>query len=442
VRSRAGGSGASPIRGGELRLNQASSDTVSCFVTDNVPVKNLLRSLIAALLIAGLNACGGSDNKSSTPTATPQRGALIVNPPQKVATLAPDALLTLLGGSDLGKTFLQLSYTPKCTITVYHLTYNTVDPQNNITPASGALMVPSGSDSDCTGARPILLYAHGTTTDRDFDIAQLSASDNAEGVLLAAVFAAEGYIVVAPNYVGYDTSTLGYHPYLIADQQSKDMIDSLTAARAALPTSDAPNSTDGGKLFVTGYSQGGYVAMATHREMQSAGITVTASAPMSGPYALAAFGDAIFEGEVSDSATENLALAIVAYQHAYGDIYSSPADVIASPYASSIETLLPSTTALSTLQSQGKFPSALFSSTPPAPSYAIYTPATTPANLASIFAAGFGTNYLITNTSRGAYMQDALAEPDGGFPTITDGLPPANPMNSLRVHLKGNDLRD
>jgi hypothetical protein len=104
--------------------------------------------------------------------------------------------------------------------------------------------------------------------------------------------------------------------------------------------------------------------------------------------------------------------------------------------------LLPSTTALSTLQSQGKFPSALFSSTPPAPSYAIYTPATTPANLASIFAAGFGTNYLITNTSRGAYMQDALAEPDGGFPTITDGLPPANPMNSLRVHLKGNDLRD
>jgi hypothetical protein len=58
---------------------------------------------------------------------------------------------------------------------------------------------------------------------------------------------------------------------------------------------------------------------------------VTASAPMFGPYALAAFGDAIFEGEVSDSATENLALAIVAYQHAYGDIYSSPADAFCEP---------------------------------------------------------------------------------------------------------------
>ena len=61
--------------------------------------------------------------------------------------------------------------------------------------------------------------------------------DNAEGLLIAATFAAQGYIVVAPNYAGYDTSALAYHPYLNADQQSKDMIDALTAARSALPTS-------------------------------------------------------------------------------------------------------------------------------------------------------------------------------------------------------------
>ena len=32
---------------------------------------------------------------------------------------------------------------------------------------------------------------------------------------MAAVFAAQGYIVVAPNYAGYDGSTLDYHPYLM-----------------------------------------------------------------------------------------------------------------------------------------------------------------------------------------------------------------------------------
>ena len=78
---------------------------------------------------------------------------------------------------------------------------------------------------------------------------------------MALFFAARGYIVVAPNYAGYDTSTLPYHPYLVAAQQSKDMIDALIASRSALP--NIALVSDNGQLFITGYSQGGYVAMAT-----------------------------------------------------------------------------------------------------------------------------------------------------------------------------------
>jgi hypothetical protein len=374
-------------------------------------------------------------------TPAPQRGALIDNPPMETGSYTPSDLLVLITASNWGKTFLQLANTPKCTITVYHLTYQTTDPNGNIAPASGALMVPSGG-SGCTGGRPIVLYAHGTSADRTLDLGNLSSGNSGEGVLLAAVCAAEGYIVVAPNYLGYDISTLGYHPYLIAAQQSKEMIDALTAARAALPTSAAPGSTDGGKLFVTGYSEGGYVAMATHSAMQSAGMTVTASAPMSGPYALVAFVDAIFEGQAGVNAAIHAAVLIPAYQSVYGDIYATAADAFASKYASVVPGLLPSTTSVSTLMAEGEFPSALFSSTPPAPSYAIYTPATSPAELASVFAAGFGTDYLMSNPYRAAYLNDALMEPDGGFPTLTDGLPPANPANELRVRLKENDQRN
>jgi hypothetical protein len=395
-------------------------------------------------LLGALAACGGSSSPPApAPAPTPQRGDLIDHPPKKVASFAPSDLLALLPGSTLGQTVLQqLGFTPTCTITVYHLTYQTIDPKGNITPASGALMVPGSGGSACSGARPIVLYAHGTATDRNLDLSQLNAPDSVEAVVLAVAFAAEGYIVVAPNYLGYDTSTLGYHPYLIAAQQSKEMIDALVAARAALPTADAPATSDGGKLFVTGYSEGGYVAMATHAAMQSAAMTVTASGPMSGPYALSAFADAIFEGEVNASASVNNALLIPAYQNVYGDIYSMPSDVFESKYAATVPTLLPSTTPLSTLQSQGLLPSALFSSTPPAPGYAIYTPATSPANLASVFAAGFGSDDLINNSYRGAYIGDALMAPDGGFPTLTDGLPPANPSNKLRSELKVNDLRN
>jgi len=137
---------------------------------------------------------------------------------------------------------------------------------------------------------------------------------NALTLSLAALFASQGYIAVAPNYAGYDTLTLPYHPYLIADQESKDMIDALTAARTALPFTSATLTKDSGQLFITGYSQGGYVAMATHRAMQAAGMKVTATAPMSGPHALAAFVDAVFYGEVNGDATVSVTLLLTAYQ--------------------------------------------------------------------------------------------------------------------------------
>jgi hypothetical protein len=395
--------------------------------------------------VAVLTACGGGQgnggNLGNGGSPAPQRGSLLQSPVEKVASYSTSDLLGLLGVSQLGQTLLQTSYSPICTINVYHIEYETVDPAGNLTPASGALMVPSGSAS-CEGGRSIVMYAHGTQTDRGFNIAKITAGDNDEGLLLAAVFAADGYIVVAPNYVGYDTSTLGYHPYLVADQQADDMIDALSAARSALPTAAAPSTTDGGKLFITGYSQGGFVAMATHRAMQKAGMSVTAAAPLSGPYALSAFGDAIVEGEVSLSASINLAFVISSYQTAYQNVFTAASDVFNAPYAADIVGLLPSTTPVSELESENKIPSSeLFDSTPPAPQYASLTPATTPANLAPAFALGFGPDYLITNSYRLSYLQDAFAAPDGGFPSLTDGLPPANPQNSLRMDLKTNDLR-
>jgi hypothetical protein len=399
-------------------------------------------TLLAAAEILLSSGCGGDANAPAiAPMMTPQRGELLTNPPMKVASYSTTDLLTLLGTSDLGKKLVSLVPAPSCSVDVYQLQYETVGGKGESTSASGALMVPTGTGSTCTGSRPIVEYAHGTSADKTYNITQLAT--NGEGLLLAAVFAANGYIVVAPNYAGYDTSTLTYHPYLDGDQQSKDMIDALTAARSALPVASATSVTDNRKLFITGYSQGGYVAMATHRAVQAANGTVTASAPMSGPYTLSAFADAVFLGEVTDSAALNLVLLTSSYQQAYGNVYATPTDVFETQYATGINTLLPSTTPLSTLYSQGKLPqNAVFSSTPPAPQYASITPATVPAELAPIFALGFGSGNLVTNAYRLAYLQDAAAQPDGGFPTLTNNSPPAAPVAGLRVDLKTNDLRN
>src|SRR5882762_7648896 len=301
-----------------------------------------LVAVSAALVLA---ACGNDSPTSTIDTTSTTRGTLIEDPPLRIASLDAPTLNAELMASAAGQQLLLVTGAPACGVDFHYFHYWTVGGMNETATASGALMVPTGG-AGCTGARPIVLYAHGTDTDKNLNLADITDPTNSEGALIAAMFAAQGYIVVAPNYAGYDTSSLDYHPYLNADQQSKDMIDALTAARSALPTIEAPNTTDGGKLFLAGYSQGGYVAMATHRAMQAAGMTVTAAAPMSGPYALAAFGDAVFEGRVNMGAPVSMTLLVSGYQHVYGNIYTATTDVFSAAHATGVDSLLPSTTAI------------------------------------------------------------------------------------------------
>src|SRR6202048_2899397 len=398
-------------------------------------IKRSYLLFVPAFLLA---ACGNS-GESGTAGVAPPRGTLLQSPPELLSTVtAPTLLLEL--NSAANQQLLSLSGAPVCDVLIYHIQYTTVGGANEATTASAALMVPTGVGASCTGARPIVLYAHGTTTARAFNIANMQ---NAETLLFAGIFASQGSTVVAPNYAAYATSMLPYHPFLIADQQSKDMIDALAAARTALPLASATLTKDSGQLFITGYSRGGYVAMATHRAMQAAGMTVTAAAPMSGPYALAAFVDAVFYGQVNGAAPVSSTLLLTAYQQVYGDIYTNPADVFENQYAAGIDSLLPTTTPRSQLYAQGKLPEfALFSSTPPAPAFAADTPPAAPANLAEVFALGFGTGNLILNSYRLSYLEDAQSNPDGGWPTVTTGAAAASPGLPWRRALEVNDLRN
>jgi predicted esterase len=406
------------------------------------------RLLVVVGSAAMLAACGNNDDDRDTapveppPPPTTTAGTLVETPPTKLMSMNIDQLLAAVNVSSSGRQILDLIVDPECGVDVHQIRYNTLDPASQPIIASGALMIPNGTNAACQGPRPIVVYAHGTSAEKNYNIANLANPDNAEGLLIAAAFAAQGYIVVAPNYAGYDSSNLTYHPYLHADQQSKDTADALSAARSALPTSFVPTVTDSGRLFITGYSQGGFVAMATHRRLQASGVPVTASAPMSGPYALAAFGDAVYEGQVIDSAPLLVGWLMTAYQRIYGNIYPTAADAFDARYAPTIDALLPTTGTRGQLFDQGRLPrKQLFNSTPPDPAYAAYTPATSPADLAPVFALGVGPDALITNSYRLSYLQDALARPDGGFPTVTDGLPAASPTHPLRIAFKANDLR-
>jgi acetyl esterase/lipase len=408
----------------------------------------------AAVAALALSGCGGGGSSSTSANTGTTEGTLTYNPPLRVAHLTAADLTANLNASTAGQQLLAVAGAPTCGVDVHYIQYQTVGGAGEAATATGALMVPNGTSAPCGGARPIVLYAHGTTTEKAYNIANIvdtTNAGNAESALIAAMFAAQGYIVVAPNYAGYDTSSLSYHPYLNADQQSKDMIDALTAARSALGQIPASGTTDNGKLFITGYSQGGHVALATQRALQVQGKTVTAVAGMSGPYALEAFADAIFYGNVDLGSTEFAPLLVTSYQHSYGNIYAQTTDIYTSTYATGIDTLMPSQS-FSAMVSAGKLPlTALFSLTAPTTGganptldamFPAITPPTTPAAQAPLFALGFAnSNFLINNNYRLAYIIDTALHPDGVVPAVTNGMPATSPANTLRQALKANDLR-
>ena len=332
----------------------------------------------------------------------------------------------------------------KCGVTIEKVSYDTKGAADEDTNATAALMIPTGDAAECQGDRPVLLYAHGTTTERSYDFTQVGNLNNpavGESTLIAANFAAQGYIVVAPNYAGYDESDLDYHPYLVAQQQSTDMVDALDSARSIIDRKKRANDADylkiddSGKLFIAGYSQGGYVVMATARLLESQNKPITAIAPSSGPYALAAFGDDIFRGNVNIGASRFAPLLGIGLQEKYGNVYKNKADIFLDKYA---DAQLPSNTPFGDLVAAGKLPNnALFQKTP-------MNPVLDDLSKGSIFSflGGYDDNdYLIQTDYRADYVTDTINNPDGLFAENGNNLPAANPKNNLRKALKDNDLR-
>jgi hypothetical protein len=64
---------------------------------------------------------------------------------------------------------------------------------------------------------------------------------------------------------------------------------------------------------------------------------------MSGPYTLAACGDAIFTDQLNEP-TLNFVLITESYQHAHGNLSSSPTGVFEAQYASGVPVTTPTNT--------------------------------------------------------------------------------------------------
>ena len=311
--------------------------------------RHILTSVAAAALLV---ACGGGGDNDG-------RGALLETP-QTLTTLTAAQIDTGTASSGLQG----ISGKARCDVRVVALNYSTVGVQGEAANSSGVLLVPAGACAN--GSYPLVAYAKGTDVQKPRTLANPA---DGETFLLAAMYAAQGYAVVATDYLGFAKSTYSYHPYLHADSEASAVIDSIRAARAAAVGQGMGLS---GKVMLTGYSQGGHSSMAAHRaiERDNAGeINVVAGAHLAGPYNLSG----------SFKLTSAIAgyqffvpYLVTAWQKIYGNVYTNVTQAFKAPYSNYIETLLPSPTlSFTTLVTTGALPGG----TPDAARDAVFQPA-------------------------------------------------------------------
>jgi len=288
-----------------------------------------------------LSACGGGGGGGD-----PSRGAL-VEPASVITTLTAAQIDAGTAASGLQA----LSGKAKCDVKVVALNYYTTGAKGEMSNASGVMLVPAGS---CTTPAALISYAKGTDVQKPRTLANPA---DAETALLTAMYAAQGYAVVATDYLGFAKSAYPYHPYLHADSEASSVIDAIRAARNAASTVGASLS---GKVMLTGYSQGGHSSMAAHRAAErdnASEINVVAGAHLAGPYNLSG---SLKSPAVIAGYQFFVPYLVTSWQKIYGNIYAKTTDAFKAPYADYIETLLPSPTLnYTTLVTSGKLPGAL-----------------------------------------------------------------------------------
>lgn len=269
-----------------------------------------------------LSGCGDYIEAPYTTIVDP-RGKVISSNLIETWTLPQvDSIINTLSGGASG--LLQ----PEYGVSIYKVNYQTVDPFGGLISASGAFAVPNAEN---LGPLPFASYQHGTES-KDSNV---PSQRNGE-VVIGIVMASTGYMCAMPDYLGLGEGP-GIHPYVHAKSEATAVIDMLRACRELAPK--LGHSWDS-RIFLFGYSQGGHATMAAHKEIQEnyrSEFTVTASAPMAGPYDVSGVQEQVIVSHSPYPTPGYLPYVFLSYAYAYRDLkLPSLSDVLKPPYDSII----------------------------------------------------------------------------------------------------------
>ena len=231
---------------------------------------------------------------------------------------------SLISSSGLDFPLSQMKYD----VQIWEITYETLYKESNIV-ASGMAYIPLGDGEEFS----YLTFAHGTIAANNEAPSELSMVDIQ--TFLFAAMASTGLITVVPDLIGFGSSKEIMHPYYVEETSALAVIDGLRAVRELLKQEEI-NSDE--ELYLSGYSGGGYVTMATHKYIEDYDLEyfdLKASFPAAGGYDMKGVRDFFFDQEVYE--TPYFMAYIAESYRTYYDIDTSLAQQIFNePYAQRI----------------------------------------------------------------------------------------------------------
>jgi pimeloyl-ACP methyl ester carboxylesterase len=206
-------------------------------------------------------------------------------------------------------------------VDAYQIVYRTTDLHGASTTASGLIVLPRNGQHRLR----VVNYTHGTMAGKSEAPSVDDHGKSSEGLMLASA----GYAAVEPDYLGLGLGP-GHHPYLNSRTETSASIDMLKAAFSFADGRFDP------RVLVTGFSQGGKVAMLVGKALQGReipGVRLAALAPISGPYDLMqAEMPAIFDGQLSQAeATYYITYLLTSWNRIY-HLYDKPSEAFQKPY--------------------------------------------------------------------------------------------------------------
>ncbi len=218
---------------------------------------------------------------------------------------------------------------PQYGIDIYRIKYETIDPKGLKTFTTGVMVVPK----DVNKPLPIASYQHGTVMKRTN-----APSYQSRELFIGMILSASGaYVSMMSDYLGLGDGP-GIHPYLHAATEASACVDMLRAGKNILAEEGI---TLNDQLFLFGYSQGGHATMALHRVLEQGHrleFTVTAAAPMAGPYDLSGTQLEIILETTPYPDPSYLPFFLYGYNNVY-EIYPTLDSIFIDPYNKTLATM-------------------------------------------------------------------------------------------------------